>query len=109
MNNTQVDLQNLLFGQLEWILDRDIRGAELDEEIKRGLAANEIAKTIVANGALMAKAVDVLSARDYKPDMDCLPLLPMRKVSEKEKEERSRFLEGEKMRLINARTNREAG
>ena len=106
---TQIHLQNLLFDQLEWILDHDIHGAELDEEIKRGLAVNELAKTIVTNGALMVKAVDVLATLEYAPEMSEFPLLPARKITQGEKEDRHTFTEKGKMRLLDAKTNREAG
>jgi len=105
---TQVHLQNLLFDQLERILKRDIHGAELEEEIKRGLAANEMAKTIITNGALMVKSVDALATLEYAPIMSEFPLLPAKKILEIKKEEQAESREKGKMKLLDARTNREA-
>ena len=75
MKNTLVDLQNHLFEQMEWMMDRDIDDAALEKEIRRGLALNEMAKTAVANGALIAKCFDTLSGIDDIPDG--LPLIPL--------------------------------
>jgi hypothetical protein len=73
MKNKLTDLQTHLFEQMEWILDRDIKGEKLDEEIKRALAFNDLARTAVANGALMVKAIDSLYGI---PVSDEVPLIP---------------------------------
>jgi len=109
MNNTYIHLNNLLFGQLEKILDQDIHGDELREQIDRGLAANDMAKTIVTNGALMVKAAELLSVNGYQVDMNEFPILPIRKVSGEERKEWLESLEKGKKKLLDARTNREAG
>lgn len=62
MKNTLTDLNNYLFEQLEKIADADLKGEELEKEIKRGEAVTKIAKTIIENGAL------ALSAKKYFDD-----------------------------------------
>jgi hypothetical protein len=73
MKNLLTDLQNHLFEMIETLNDPALTGDELDQEIKRALAVNEIAKTAVANGALMVKAADTLYGL---PVSDQLPLIP---------------------------------
>jgi len=73
MKNTLVDLQNHLFMMIETLNDSELTGEKLDEEIKRSLAVNELAKTAVTNGALMVKAADSLYGL---PVSDDLPLIP---------------------------------
>ena len=73
MKNTLIDLQNHLFEMIEGLNDSELVGEKLDEEIKRSLAINELAKTAVANGALMVKAADSLYGL---PVSDALPLIP---------------------------------
>jgi hypothetical protein len=63
---------------MEWIQDREIKGEELQEEVTRQLALNELAKTAVANGALMAKVADMYSSVGNIPDD--LPLIPVNKT-----------------------------
>jgi len=73
MKNLLTDLQNHLFMMIEKLNDDDLIGDALDEEIKRSLAINELAKTAVTNGALMVKAADCLYGL---PVSDSLPLIP---------------------------------
>jgi len=73
MKNGLVDLQNHLFEMIETLNDNKLKGAELEEEIKRSLAINELAKTAVQNGVLMVKAADTLYGL---PVSDQLPLIP---------------------------------
>jgi hypothetical protein len=73
MKNTLVDLQNHLFEMIETLNDQELTGDDLEREIKRSLAVNELAKTAVTNGALMIKAADVLYGL---PVSDELPLIP---------------------------------
>ena len=76
MKNTLVDLQNHLFELLETINDQDLKGDDLDQEIKRSLAANELAKTMVQNGALMVKAADTLYGLHVSDDLPLIPKSP---------------------------------
>jgi hypothetical protein len=73
MKNKLPDLQNHLFEMIEKLNDDTLTGEALDMEIKRALAVNEIAKTAVANGALMVRAADTLYGL---PVSDQLPLIP---------------------------------
>ena len=73
MKNKLTDLQNHLFEMIETLNDTTLKGEALDQEIKRALAVNELAKTAVANGALMVKCVDVLYGI---PVSDEVPLIP---------------------------------
>jgi hypothetical protein len=73
MKNKLVDLQNHIFVAMEKILDDDLKGEELKEYMERSLAFNELAKTAVANGALMAKCADLLYGI---PVSDDVPLIP---------------------------------
>jgi hypothetical protein len=73
MKNTLIDLQNHLFMMIENLNDNKLVGDELNQEIKRSLALNELAKTAIANGALMIKAADTLHGL---PVSDQLPLIP---------------------------------
>jgi hypothetical protein len=73
MKNKLSDLQNHLFEMIETLNDNSLSDKELDKTIKRALALNELAKTAVANGALMAKCVDLLYGI---PVSDEVPLIP---------------------------------
>jgi hypothetical protein len=58
---------------IESLNDNTLKGEALDREIKRSLAINELAKTAVANGALMVKCADLLYGI---PVSDEVPLIP---------------------------------
>jgi hypothetical protein len=73
MKNKLVDLQNHLFAAIEKVLDDDLQGKELKDYIERSMAFNELAKTAVANGALMLKCADLLYGI---PVSDDVPLIP---------------------------------
>jgi hypothetical protein len=71
--NMLTDLQNHLFEMIEALNDDTLVGEKLNNVVKRSLTLNELAKTAVANGALMAKCVDTLYGI---PASDELPLIP---------------------------------
>jgi hypothetical protein len=73
MKNKLSDLQNHLFEMMEALNDDELEGVKLEQVIKRSLAFNELAKTAVANGALMVKCVDTLYGL---PVSDEVPLIP---------------------------------
>jgi hypothetical protein len=76
MKNKLSDLQNHLFEMMERLMeydDGDLEDEKLNRKIKIHIAFNEYAKTAVANGALMAKCVDLLYGI---PVSDEVPLIP---------------------------------
>lgn len=56
MKNTLVDLNNHLFAELERLSDEDLKGEELEEEIRRADAVCGVSMQIIQNGALALKA-----------------------------------------------------
>ena len=56
MKNKLIDLNNHLFAQLERISDEDLKGDDLNEEIKRSQAVTQLASQIIDNGRLALKA-----------------------------------------------------
>jgi hypothetical protein len=66
-------LQAHLFEMIETLKDPKLKGDSLKQEIERALAVNELARTAVANGALMAKCADILYGI---PVSDDVPLIP---------------------------------
>lgn len=56
MKNKLSDLNNHLFAQLERLSDEDIKGEDLDEEIRRAEAVCNVATQIIDNGSLALKA-----------------------------------------------------
>lgn len=56
MKNTLTDLNNYLFEAIERLNDDELNDEQLDKEIKRSKAVQEIAKAIIANGALALNA-----------------------------------------------------
>ena len=73
MKNMLPDLQNHIFSMIEKIIDDDLEGEKFKQEIERAMVFNELARTAVANGALMAKCADTLYGL---PVSDKLPLIP---------------------------------
>ena len=56
MKNKLSDLNNHLFAQLERLSDEDLTMEQIDKEVTRGKAINEIAKTVVDNAKLVLEA-----------------------------------------------------
>ena len=56
MKNKIIDLNDHLFEQLERLNDESLSSEELEREIQRGKAITDVAKTIIANGALALQA-----------------------------------------------------
>ena len=56
MKNTLTDLNNYLFEAIERLNDDELNDEQLDKEIKRSKAVQEIAKAIIANGELALNA-----------------------------------------------------
>ena len=57
MKNKLIDLNNLLFEQLERINDDDLIGDELEEQLKKAKHINDIAKNIVDINRLAFEAL----------------------------------------------------
>lgn len=91
MKNTLVDLQNHLFEMIETLNNSELKGDNLEEEIKRSIAINELVRTAVTNGALMVKAADCLYGL---PVYDSLPLIPA------SPSDQPKLLDGKRRRLI---------
>ena len=75
-NNDLIALQNKLFEAMEWLQDRDIKGDDLAAEISRSMALNEIAKTVVANGALMLRCSNELYGMPIDSSVPLIPASP---------------------------------
>ena len=56
MKNTLMDLNNHLFEQLERLNDDDLKGEELEQELKRSKAMSMVSKEIVNAGTLLLSA-----------------------------------------------------
>ena len=76
MKNMLTDLRDHLFEEIEWLKDRDIKGEALDEQIKRSLAVNELAKTAVTTAALIAKCADTLYGIPVSDELRLIPSSP---------------------------------
>lgn len=56
MKNTLIDLNNHLFAQLERLSDEDLKGEELESELKRQKGITEVARNIVDNAKVVLDA-----------------------------------------------------
>ena len=63
MKNTLGDLNNHLFAQLERLSDEDLKGEDLEEEIKRAKSVNKVASNIISNGELVLDAMQTIDDR----------------------------------------------
>ena len=68
--NTLGDLNNHLFEQIERLLDDELVGEKLREEVVRAKAVASIAKEIVATGQLV---LDAKKFEDDKMNLDSKP------------------------------------
>ena len=68
--NTLGDLNNHLFEQIERLLDDELAGEKLREEVVRAKAVASIAKEIVATGQLV---LDAKKFEDDKMNLDSKP------------------------------------
>lgn len=71
MKNKLSDLNNHLFAQLERLSDEDLTIEQIDKEVKRGKAINDVAKTIVDNAKLVLEAAKLKGDHiiDVVPDV----------------------------------------
>lgn len=65
MDNNLTALNNYLFEQIERINDDSLSDEELNREIKRSGAVNNIAKTIIENGNLALKTMKHMDEYGY--------------------------------------------
>lgn len=56
MKNTLIDLNDHLFAQLERLSDEDLKGEELESELKRQKGITEVARNIVDNAKVVLDA-----------------------------------------------------
>lgn len=72
--NKQIDLQNILFGQLERLNDDELMMENGEMEIERSKAISSLGKTVIMNAKL---ALDVLEYQDQigVENKDLPPLL----------------------------------
>lgn len=72
--NTLGDLNNHLFAQLEKMVDDELTGEQLDNEIRRTEAMAKISEQIIKNGELQFRAMKHMDEYGYErqkaiPDM----------------------------------------
>jgi hypothetical protein len=63
------DLNNHLFERIEWLMDRDIKGEELAEEIKRTEAVVKVSAQIINNANLLLRAKTIADSANGKIKM----------------------------------------
>lgn len=74
MKNKLTDLNNYLFEQLERINDDTLKPEELETAIKKAETVTNIAETIIKNGALQLRQVDLMVQNGLVPTKT-IPLL----------------------------------
>jgi hypothetical protein len=66
------DLNNHLFERIEWLADRDIKGKELEEEIKRSEMVVKVSMQIQNNANLLLKAKAMAGSAGVKMKMPAM-------------------------------------
>lgn len=61
MANNLLDLNNILFEEMNRLNDKSLKGEALKAEIERGRAMATVAQTIVANGSLVLRAQETMA------------------------------------------------
>ena len=79
MKANLMDLNNVLFEQIERLNDDDLVGEELENELKKSKAIGGIASTIVQNSSLILRAVR------YEEESRADPQLPKLFIGEDKK------------------------
>jgi len=64
---------------IETLNDNKLKGEDLEQEIKRALAVNELARTAIGNGTLMVKAADTLYGLKIAGKLPLIPDCPEEK------------------------------
>jgi hypothetical protein len=70
--NSLYDLNDHLFERIEWLTDRDVKGEELLEEIKRTEAVVKVSTQILNNANLLLKAKTVAENASGKMKMPAM-------------------------------------
>lgn len=76
MKNTLADLNNYLFESIERLNDDSLDADELEKEIKRSKAIQDVAKNIIDNGNLALQFKKHMDAYGQDSDVE-IPLLGM--------------------------------
>lgn len=56
--NTMTDLTNHIFAEIERLSDEELKGEDLEAEIRRGHAIGKLSKTVIDAGNLMIRAAE---------------------------------------------------
>lgn len=64
------DLNDILFEQVERLNEDDLKGEELETQLKKAKAIKEVASTIICNSALIMNAAKLYSANEIDKSVD---------------------------------------
>lgn len=70
--NSLLDLNNLLFGQLEQLADNEIKGEELSQEIERSKAMGDIARQIIDNAKIQLDFTEMALEYGLEPKQELM-------------------------------------
>ena len=90
MKNGLIDLNDMLFAQLESLSNDELRGKKLKEEIERSKAIGSIAKDIISAGAL------VLAAQKLNATREVYNQVPNNLLGERKESKIDKIIRGEK-------------
>ncbi len=79
MKNTLGDLNNFLFEQLEKLADDDIKGDELEGEIRRSEAMAKVSEQIIKTGELQLRAIQHMDEYGYEREKAVPEMLEVRR------------------------------
>ena len=78
MKNNMMDLHNHLMEQLEVILDRDLTGDKLAEEITRTKAVMEISREMISNANLCLRTRQFVTGTSFSGNVALPPMLELK-------------------------------
>lgn len=79
MRNTLADLNNILFEQMERLQDDDLKGENLETELKKTKSIVDVANTVIENASLSLEAQKFLIDMGISTKVN----IPMLGISEK--------------------------
>ena len=79
MKNTLGDLNNFLFEQLEKLADDDIKGDELEGEIRRSEAMAKVSEQIIQTGEFQLRAIQHMDEYGYEREKAVPEMLEVRR------------------------------